>query len=269
MENRLAHGMAKRSYLWPKTISLHLYKTMSSDAIAKALGNQMVDFFTWLWSLIPLSVVNWFLYAYTVVSVLPGHFLAQTSRTWTAVIDSFSQDWVHFYKVGDHWFSVTQSGTRQEQVFQAPLWKYTPQDCVFWNQALTGHAHSVQAFDYIGAVYHSASTGMDYDMSEWIANVRVHAGQEERLHVPYCVLVMGWAYSAGTSLLYPVEEDTISFMDMMGDTQTYRILSEEPVVEELEVSTESESEEEQVSESTTEEGEIRDHDQPSDMEAVD
>ncbi len=202
-----------------------------------------------------LSVFVWIMETWTV-------FLRQTTRIVHAILESFKSDVIIFYHQGDIFYpSVEKENTLHKFMVGDAKWSYNVTKQRFTNLDTSGDEFAEHSIAFLGASVSRIvddSTHFLGDMSEWILDQTVWSDSED---VPFQVLVGAWAYCHKVSLHYNYPGHTFTVMTLDGDEHTFDLQTSQEM--QLPPSPTDEISDEE-SESSLEEGEIRESDSKED-----
>lgn len=224
--------------------------TGSSFALANPHVLNLTTFFIWGWSLIPTHWSNELLRTYILLKELPDRCMRQVARTWKAITHSFTNDEYWFYKVGDHYFAQHTNSSVMRVHKGKPQWLYTPHNTLFsWVEPIV-NAASVETrnrlveepvvfkrLPIIGAtLYHKSAVEIfEYDMSDWISEIRIMSPQSQSIAVlPLLVLVLAWGLTHDICFEGDLSSMEIVMMLDNGDEERFNVVTQE-VVEEGEI----------------------------------
>lgn len=202
-----------------------------------------------------LSIFVWIMETWTAV-------LRQTTRSIQAVVESFKSDVIVFYQENDMFYpSVEKEHTLRKFMIGDAKWNYHVATKRFVNLGVADDECSEHSIGFLGASVSRIVDDSSHflgDLSEWILDQTVWSNSED---VPFQVLVGAWAYCHGVSLHYNYPGHTFTVMTMDGDEQTFDLQTGQVQMDDLQLPPSNSSSD---SESSLEEGEIRETDAKED-----
>jgi hypothetical protein len=207
----------------------------------------LTAFLIWGWSLIPTSWSNKLLQGYIFLKEVPDRFMSQLARSCKALLHSFQNDAYWFYSVGDHYFAQHDTSSVVKVHKGKPQWMYTPHNSLFsWVAPIT-HAENPERMrdlinapvvykqlPIIGAMLYSktADAFFEYDMSEWISDVRIKSLETCPIDVvPLLVLILAWGLTHNVSFEGDLSTMVISMTMDTGDEKRFRVVTQEEIEE--------------------------------------
>lgn len=191
--------------------------------------------------------------------------IRQATRTIHAILESFKQDIIVFYQHNEMFYpSVEKEHTLRKLMIGDAKWIYHVTTKRFVNLGLADDECLEHSIGFLGASVSRVVDDSSHflgDMSEWILDQTIWSDSED---IPFQVLVGAWAYCHGVSLHYNYPGHIVTVMTMDGDEQIFDLQTGQVQIEDLVLPPSPAEDQHSDSESSLEEGEIRESDSKED-----
>ena len=164
-----------------------------------------------------------------------GAMVQQMNRSMLAVIDSFRDETIVFYKYdGIYYPSVEKKNTTRKFMFAYTKWIYDIHTKTFIKAGLVNDFNTY-CIPLIGAsltrnvrIYtDEPRTQSIGDLSEWVLDQKIYSTDDT---IPLQVLVGAWAYCKHIMLHYNYPGYELTVMTMDGDEKVYDLETEEELI---------------------------------------